>query len=121
VLQCLAEEADAVVHPSLEESFGWPLIEAMAQGLPVIAGKSSGGVSEVVQDGRTAILVDVRSPEALAQAMADLAQQPVLRANLGMEGLRCARQTFHLQTVLAQYRETYDQILGGHRGVTGSH
>jgi glycosyltransferase involved in cell wall biosynthesis len=82
----------------------------MAQGLPVVAGKWSGGVPEIVQSSRTGILVDVRSSEALAKAMADLAQNPEVRMGMGAEGLRHARETFHMQSVMNRYLSLYDQI-----------
>ncbi len=46
-MQCLttlAESVDVLVHPSLEESQCMAVIEAMAMGLPVIAGKFSGAI-----------------------------------------------------------------------------
>ena len=119
VLRCLAEEVDVLVHPSLEESFGNPIMEAMAQGLPVIAGQASGGVSEILQEGRTGLLVDVRSPEAMTQAMARLHREPALRAKLGRTALLHCRETFHIQAVLARYQALYEQILPPTFSLTG--
>lgn len=48
--------ADAYVAPSLEESFGLPIMEAMACGLPVIASVQS-GASETIVDGETGYLL----------------------------------------------------------------
>ena len=111
IFDSLANEADVLVHPSLHESFGMTILEAMAQGLPVVAGRASGGVSEVVQDGQTGFLVDVVSYEAMAQAMAKLHQEPTLRSSLGQAAQRRCRETFHIQAVLASYRALYAQIL----------
>src|SRR5262249_49929759 len=47
---------DIFVMPSLEEGFGMAVIEAMSQGLPVIA-TSVGGLPEIVEDSRTGYLV----------------------------------------------------------------
>lgn len=54
------------VHPSLEESFGMVLVEAMAVGTPVLGGRSSGAVPWVIGSENT---VDVSSPRPLAEAM----------------------------------------------------
>ena len=53
-------KADILMHTAFEESFGMILIEAMAMGIPVVAGKNSGGVPWVLKDGGGE-LVDITS------------------------------------------------------------
>lgn len=60
--------ADVLVCPSANEGVPNVVLEAMSWGLPVIA-TDVGGVSEVVQDGRTGLLVPPRSPDAVATAI----------------------------------------------------
>ena len=62
-------ESDLLVHPSLEESFGMTLIEAMSQGTPVIGGVESGAVPWVLDHGIAGQLTDVTSPDAITAAM----------------------------------------------------
>ena len=87
------------VFPSLYEGFGMPVLEAMACGAPVLASNSS-SLPEVAGDA--ALLVDPTNTAAIAAAMARLAQEPALRAELRARGLaraaqftweRCAEQT----------------------------
>ncbi len=73
VLEWMAR-SDVLLHPALEESFGLVLAEAMAIGLPVVAGAGSGAVPWVT--GGAARLVDVNDEQALADAVLGLLQQP---------------------------------------------
>lgn len=66
LLQALSN-ADLLLHPALEESFGMSIAEAMAMGLPVVAGGGSGAVPWVVGEG--GVLCDVREALSIYQAM----------------------------------------------------
>jgi len=65
----ILDEASALVHPSLEESFGNTLLEGMSRRLPVIGGEKSGAVPYVLGHGQYGILCDVEKPTELAKAM----------------------------------------------------
>jgi glycosyltransferase involved in cell wall biosynthesis len=77
---------NAFLHPSIEESFGMVLLEAMAAGLPVIAGQKSGAVPAVT--GGNALLTDVTSSTALAADLHRVLADDVLRSKLSAKGLR---------------------------------
>jgi glycosyltransferase involved in cell wall biosynthesis len=66
LLQALSN-ADLLIHPALEESFGMSIAEAMAMGLPIVAGERSGAVPWVVGEGGA--LCDVRQEQAIYQAI----------------------------------------------------
>lgn len=71
------DQADVLVHPALHESFGVVLAEAMALGIPVVAGHMSGGVSFVVGGSSSdrhgaGLLTDVRSPSAISDSLSKL-------------------------------------------------
>lgn len=103
----LAGRADVFVHPSREESFGMTIAEAMALGLPVIAGRHGGAVAEMLEDGACGVLADVQSPAALAEEMLRLAGDADLRARLARAGVTSARRRFGMQDVLAAYTDAY--------------
>jgi glycosyltransferase involved in cell wall biosynthesis len=74
-----------VVYPSLAEPLGLPCAEAALYGKPVIA-SHQGGPATLVQDGVTGLLVDMTSPQALAEAIGALIADPEWAAAMGAAG-----------------------------------
>jgi len=75
--------ADAYVSPSREDSFGLPVAEAMACGLPAITSVSA-GVSDYIRDGVDGfVLREPRDAQALARLVARLQVEPDLCSNVG--------------------------------------
>lgn len=96
---------DIAVVPSLEpEPFGMVAVEAMQAGVPVIAA-GHGGLLDIVQDSDSGLLFKPRDPHALGDAIALLADNPMLRRSLGEAGRRRQQLMFSLeQHVLAVER-----------------
>ena len=80
--------AAVVVHPAVRpEPFGLVGIEAMAQGRPVVA-FAGGGTEEWLVDGETGLVIQERSPRALAQGLAALLSDPDRARAMGQAGRR---------------------------------
>ena len=90
-----------VLHTSLEESFGMVLVEAMAYGVPVVAGRASGAVPWVVADG--GLLVDVTSVSAIAEALDSFLTNPALYEQLAARAVANVAERFPLAKVAGQY------------------
>jgi glycosyltransferase involved in cell wall biosynthesis len=75
-------EHDALVHPSTFEGFGMAVVEAMSQGLPVIA-TPVGCAAALVRAGETGWRVPPRDPAALAAAMEDALADPAAARRMG--------------------------------------
>ena len=84
----LTAGAMAAVYPSLYEGFGFPVVQAMAAGCPVITSNVS-SLPEVT--GSAALLIDPRSEAELARAITRIAESHGLRQMLRAEGIRRAR------------------------------
>lgn len=107
----IRSSVDVLVHPSREEAHPMVLIESMAQGIPVIGGISSGAVPWTLDFGKAGILVDINSPNELAQAMIKLAQSSDIRIQLGESGHHLVRNRFAMQTVADSYEILYAQLM----------
>jgi len=103
--------SDIFVLPSLNEGLGLVLIEAMAQHLPTIA-THVGGVPEVVEDGKTGLLVTAQSPDALAKAINQLIASPTQRTEMGEAGYQRAITNFSIETTVEKTEHIYRTLMG---------
>jgi len=108
VRSSLLAKASVFVYPSLYEGFGFPLLEAMAAGTPVVAG-DAGAIPEVAGDG--ALLVDPRDTDGLAEAVNRTLDDGVLRANLVQAGRRRAA-TFSWRAAASGLADLYHRAAG---------
>jgi glycosyltransferase involved in cell wall biosynthesis len=111
LLQRVGWEVDVIVHPSLDEAFSMAALEAVALRKPVIAGSSTPGMREILDFGRSGVLVDVRNPDLIAKAMAKLAKDADYRNEMGKRGFERASTLYRLNVVMSQYEEMYKTIL----------
>jgi glycosyltransferase involved in cell wall biosynthesis len=101
-----------LVHTAECEPFGRAIIEAMAHKVPVIAA-SGGGPSEIIESGKTGILVKAGDIDELSEAMLRIAQDNELAKNLGQAGYRRAISDFTAEKTAAQMRQIYSQVAPG--------
>lgn len=106
--QRMFSQSRVFVYPSFMEGFGFPPLEAMSQGLPVIAGANS-SLNELLCDA--AILVDAWQPAEIAQALQIVLQDSHLRQELISRGLEAVKHH--------SWRETARQTLNVLREVAG--
>ena len=85
------DSCDVFVWPAVNEAFGMALLEAQAAGLPLVAG-NEGGVSDVMCDGTTGLLVDSSNPEEFAAAVRGLLDDAMQRKEFGSRGKTFVRQ-----------------------------
>jgi phosphatidylinositol alpha-1,6-mannosyltransferase len=114
------QNSDVFVMPSVTErrrdgwtgeGFGIVYVEAAAFGLPVVAG-SGGGAPEAVRDGLTGFVLDGRDARALANALARLARDPMLRAQMGEAGRQWVREHFTFERFRREIEVTVTGVTG---------
>jgi len=103
---------DLFVFPSREEGLGSVLIDAMAQGLPIVASRV-GGIPELIEDGQTGLLVPPGDAPALAAALTRLVADAELRARLGAAA-RQAAAAYTPEAMAAAYAALYHDIAQEH-------
>ncbi len=103
---------DLFVFPSREEGLGSVLIDAMAQGLPIVASRV-GGIPELIEDGQTGLLVPPGDASALAAALTCLMADAELRARLGAAA-RQAAAAYTPEAMATAYAALYHDIAQEH-------
>lgn len=118
-LSWLYQVADLAVAPSVYEPFGYAAIEAMAAGVPLVA-TEVGGLAEIVEDGRTGLLVPVHTEagaphavdvERLAAAQLALLSDAGLARRLGEAGRRRVFAAFDLDTMTQAFLDAYREAI----------
>jgi glycosyltransferase involved in cell wall biosynthesis len=104
----LTAAASVFAYPSLYEGFGFPVAQAMAAGVPVVASNVS-SLPEIAGDA--ALLVDPRSLQELRDALVRLLTSPSLCADLAARG-RARAQRFRWETCAAQSWEFFRKLAG---------
>ncbi len=106
----ILERSDLFLSASETESFGLASLEALACGVPVVATRT-GGVPEVICQGRNGLLCPVGDVEALARSCVALLSDSPRREAFGRHGRRWARSRFDRGAIVARYREVYRATL----------
>ncbi len=103
--------ADCFLLPSLHESFGLVVLEAMAVGVPVVA-TNVGGTCEVVEQGVTGYLRDPHDVAGMTEDTVRILDDPALAARISEAGVQRARTRFQIDTIVPQYLRVYEDACG---------
>lgn len=102
---------DILVLPTIQkEGFGRVLVEAGAMGKPVVS-TPIGGISEVVMDGETGLIVPAFDAKALLDAMSGLTKNPERRTAMGLAGRARAVNHFSIERMVSETEKVYRELL----------
>ncbi len=106
-------QADIFIFPSIcQEAFGMPIAEAMVAGVPVVA-TQAGAFPELVEDGKTGILVKRSDADALAEAIIQLLADEQQRKSMAQAGCETAVELFSFEKIaddlLCQYESLFNK------------
>lgn len=102
-------QADLLVHGAANEPFGLVFLEAMSMGLPIVA-FNSGGVPEIVENGKTGFLTDVNDIDGFAKSILKLKLDPSLVAQFSKAG-RASVQKFNMLDYVKKIETLYFELL----------
>jgi glycosyltransferase involved in cell wall biosynthesis len=101
--------ADLFVFPSVYEALGISLVESAACGLPAVASRT-GGIVDVVEDGRSGLLVPPGEAGPLAQALASLMGSPGRRTEMGARARQVVLERFDERESTRRYRTLFAEL-----------
>jgi len=109
-IPAVLEDLDIVVHASTTgEPFGQVIIEGMAAGKPVVA-TNGGGVPEIVEHNQTGILIPMKDPVAMSDAICRLLANRAERVEMGRKGWERVRDKFTLSRVALEIESVYSVL-----------
>ena len=109
-------ECDAFVLPAVVDSkgdtegLGVVLVEALSYGKPAIA-SAAGGIVDIVRDGETGLLVPPADADALATAIAELAEDRTRARELGEGGREYVEREFSWPVIIDRLMALYDDVV----------
>lgn len=118
-MAALYRGADLMLNPSTVDNMPNSVLEALASGVAVVS-TDVGGVPYLVEDGKTALLVPARAPQAMADAMLRLAASPELASRLKANGLHYVQQ-YAWAGVRPRLLEVYRAVIHSSTAKIASH
>lgn len=106
----LLQNADLMILPSLQESFGLAVLEAMACGVPAVA-SSVGGLPELIVNGVTGVMVPAHDFDQFCQRTYELLIDDERRKQMGLAARQRAVQHFSADQIVNEYEQFYDEVM----------
>ena len=102
-------KVDIFTMASHSEGVPYALLEAMSSGLPSVC-TGVGGIPEILTEG-VGFVVEPRSPEALAEKLCHLIQNPETRHSMGQFAMHVAREKYTLAEMASNFRRLYEELV----------
>ena len=113
-LQTKLKEISVLLQPALEEACPLALLEAMAFGIPVVAGDNAGGVPWVLDGGRAGFLTDVENPKKLSETLLTAIQNVEECEHKRKHAFDRVMSVFSPDAIAEQYEKLYVKVLNSY-------
>jgi glycosyltransferase involved in cell wall biosynthesis len=104
------QASDIFIHAAKNEVFGKTIIEAMSCGTPVVA-TAVGGIPEIIEDGKTGLLVPSENAQAIAADICRVLTNPDLRSRLSRAGIKEVKDRFSLRKQVDDFLAWYEEVI----------
>lgn len=109
-LASLLDKMSCLIHPSLEETFGNILLEAMSRCVPCIGGEKAGAVPDVLGHGRYGIVCDVTSAQSIFEAMQEVSL-PEKIAEIQLAATAMLKENFSSDIIAKKHIELFEKTI----------
>ncbi len=116
-LPALLACVDLQVHSSIYEGLPMAILSGMAARLPIVT-TDVGGVGEVIENGRTGLLVPPQNPAALADGLLLLMSRPDVAQRLGAAARKSVQQNFHSSAGARSLENIFERLFEAHYGAS---
>jgi len=116
-LPALLACVDLQVHSSIYEGLPMAILSGMAAGLPIVT-TDVGGVSEVIENGKTGFLVPPKDPAALAEGLLLVMSRPELAQRLGAAARKSVQQNYHSSAGARSLENIFERLFEAHYGAS---
>lgn len=106
-LAVLLDKMSCLVHPSLEETFGNILLEAMSRCVPCIGGDDAGAVPDVLGRGKYGLVCDIKNPQAIYQAMVEMSN-PEVAQQIQREATKMLKENYSSDIIVKKHIELFE-------------
>lgn len=112
----LLDQMSCLVHPSLEETFGNILLEAMSRCVPCIGGNDAGAVPDVLGHGKYGLVCDIKNPQSIYEAMLKI-NKPEIAQQLQRDATKMLMENYSSEVIAKKHIELFDdKIKSNHLG-----
>lgn len=108
----ILKASDLFVLPSLREAFGLVVVEAMASGVVVVA-TDNGGIKDIIENGKSGLLVPPGNTERLVEAISTLLKNPDQKRDLERAALERVKTHFTAERMAEKTAEVYQKAISG--------
>ncbi len=103
-------KADLMLNFSESESFSMTTLESLAYGTPIIV-TDCGGPSEIIENGKSGLLVPVNDIDTMSNAIVKLANNPEMRNSMASEGIKRVNSKFNIDVQINKLQGIYNELL----------
>jgi glycosyltransferase involved in cell wall biosynthesis len=115
----MLRSADVFVMASLWEGLPFSVLEAMAEGIPVVS-TDSDGIRELVDHRKTGLIVPPDDPGRFAEAVLQILDDPGLARRMGYNARQKTVEQFGMERMIRELQDLYEEIGGDRENCSGS-